>query len=133
MLQNYAFHFLIVLSILYTNYSNIICSKSDLKPYNVTPSIEDVKWCHWALNSTGGRVRPGLSWGKLKSVINRKRFVDSHCDLISFGHPHPSCASKWGDDFVYDWKTLGSSSSCITSSNENALSCKRVGAILHKN
>ena len=129
MLENYAFYFLLALSILHTNYSNIICSKSDLKLYNTTPSIEDIKWCHWAVNSTGGRVRPGLSWGKLKNINSRKRFVDSQCDLISFGHPHPSCASKWGDDFVYDWKNLGSSSSCITSSNEKALSCKRVNVI----
>jgi hypothetical protein len=74
-----------------------ICSDKIVSDLLNNPQLSpaDKEWCAWALSSTGGKVKPGHSWGKLKTK-EREKYTNLICNAAAVGVPQ-SCDSIWGE------------------------------------
>lgn len=66
-------------------------------------SLEGKKFCGWATSKQGGGATPGISWGKIKDTVSRKRFADAGCSLVEKGIA-PTCSKLQGDEFLMNWR-----------------------------
>eukprot|EP01031_Cornospumella_fuschlensis_P042800 gene42800-52301_t len=80
---------------------------------------EDLKFCHWALSPTGGKVQVGKSWGNLNSKEEKERFDSLNCNAVKAGK-NPSCDDSWGDAHIRHWKSqVFSKIRCDAGKSEN--------------
>ncbi len=85
-------------------YAPILCSANITTMLNEKMvSSEDVKWCQWAVSSTGGNVVVGRSWGSLTNSKDRIKFDSLNCNAVS-KNMNPSCNDKWGDKSLNFWR-----------------------------
>lgn len=67
-------------------------------------SKADQEWCNWALDSKGGNVVVGQSWGNLvKDNPAKEQFEELNCNAFSKGI-NPSCDDEWGDNHIKNWR-----------------------------
>ena len=93
-------------------YAPILCSTNITIMLNEkTVSMEDIRWCRWAISSTGGKVVVGRSWGSLTNSPDRIKFDSLNCNAVS-KNMNPSCNDKWGDKLLNFWRNNKISKKC---------------------
>jgi hypothetical protein len=135
--------------------NRITKSLSDYKPFLCKDEIvrklkepklsdEEVKWCRWALDSNGGKVVVGKSWGKLNSRNDKEKFDALNCNSVEKSGKNPSCDDSWGDIHIKNWlnrpentfdcdsksdKNVSSKVNCYRNDN-NDLYCEMFNAMI---
>jgi hypothetical protein len=84
-------------------YDAVICS-DEISEKMKAPGLadDDFRWCRWALDSNGGKVVVGKSWGSLKKS-DQQKFDKLNCNAVNSGK-NPSCDDSWGDIHLHNWK-----------------------------
>lgn len=84
-------------------YDPIVCS-NDISEKMKAPGLadDDFRWCRWALDSNGGKVVVGKSWGSLKKP-DQQKFDKLNCNAVNSGK-NPSCDDSWGDIHIHHWQ-----------------------------
>jgi hypothetical protein len=93
-------------------FAPILCSANITSMLNKKMvTIEDVKWCQWAVSSSGGNVVVGSSWGSLTKTEDRLKFDLLNCNAVS-KDMNPTCNDKWGDQLIKFWRKKRINRSC---------------------
>jgi hypothetical protein len=87
-----------------SGYKPFVCSDEIVKKLKEPKlSEEEVKWCQWAVDSNGGKVVVGKSWGKLSSRSDKEKFDALNCNSVAKSGKNPSCDDSWGDIHIRNW------------------------------